>query len=209
MYQQINLYQPIFRKQRQVFSAATLLQALGAVAAGLLVIYGYALWNVRALEAEVLYLEGRERALTMQLARIDPDIGRGQREEIDGELVRLNAKLLEQQQLVEVLRAQPLGSTEGFSGYLAALGRQRAPELWLTEIAINGGTGAIELAGRSLGPELVPEFMQRLGREPKLAGQRFDQFEIERDEDTGEAVFRATSRAAAVELASGDDRSLR
>ena len=36
MYQQINLYQPIFRKQRQIFSAVTMLQALGVVAVALL-----------------------------------------------------------------------------------------------------------------------------------------------------------------------------
>jgi hypothetical protein len=209
MYQQINLYQPIFRKQRQVFSATTLLQALGLVTAALLVIYGYGLVTVRSLEAEVAQLETREQALTMQLARIDPELGRGQREQIERELGRLSSKLLEQQQLVEVLREQPLGSTAGFSGYLAAIGRQREPALWLTGIAINGSTGAIELAGRSLAPERVPEFMQRLGREPVLAGQRFDQFEIERDEETGEAMFRATSRAVAVDLAADDERSLR
>ena len=31
--------------------------------------------------------------------------------------------------------------------YLAALGRQHTPELWLTEFAINGGTRALELDG--------------------------------------------------------------
>jgi MSHA biogenesis protein MshI len=185
------------------------LQALGLVTAALLVIYGYGLVTVRSLEAEVAQLATREQALTMQLARIDPELGRGQREQIERELGRLSSKLLEQQQLVEVLREQPLGSAEGFSGYLAAIGRQREPALWLTGIAINGSTGAIELAGRSLAPERVPEFMQRLGREPVLAGQRFDQFEIERDEETGEAMFRATSRAVAVDLAADDERSLR
>jgi len=37
MYQQINLYQPIFRKQRQIFSATTLAQVLGIVTVALLV----------------------------------------------------------------------------------------------------------------------------------------------------------------------------
>jgi len=108
-----------------------------------------------------------------------------------------------------VLRDDPLGSTQGFSPYLAALGRQRTPELWLTELAINGGSGAIELAGRSTRPDLVPEYLQRLGREAVLVGQQFDRFEIERDDDTGEAVFRATSRAAALTLAENDERRRR
>ena len=196
MYQQVNLYQPIFRKQRQIFSAATMGQAVGVVVAALIAIYGYALVKVSSLEAEVVLLEGREQALTTQLARIDPSVSARRREELEREVRRLNATLADQQRLIDVLRDQPLGRTEGFSGYLAALARQRTPELWLTALAINGGNGAIELAGRSLTPELVPEYMQRLGSETALAGQRFDLFEIERDGENGEATFRATSRAA-------------
>ncbi len=206
MYQQINLYQPIFRKQRQIFSAVTMAQALAAVAIALLGIYGYGVATVGALETEVVQLEGRERALTTQLMRIDPALNDNRRAELEAELKRLNATLLDQQQLIDVLREQPLGETAGFSEQLAALARQRTPELWLTELAVDGGSGAIELKGRSLQPELVPEYMQRLGTEPALAGQRFDRFEIGRDEETGEATFQATSRALRLALGSTGQR---
>jgi hypothetical protein len=196
MYQQINLYQPIFRKQRQIFSAVTMLQAVAVVAVALLGIYAYGLAQVSSLEVEVVQLEGRERALTTQLMRIDPTLSTNRRAELEAEVRRLNATLLDQQRLIEVLRDRPLGRVEGFSSYLAALARQRTAELWLTEIGINGGAAAIELAGRSLQPELVPAYMQRLGTEPALAGQQFDRFEIELDDETGESAFRATSRAA-------------
>jgi Tfp pilus assembly protein PilN len=206
MYQQINLYQPIFRKQQQIFSALTLAQGLGVVAVALLAIYGFGSLQVSHLEAEVLQLEGREKALTTQLARIDPSLNKNRRTEMEEELRHLNATLLEQQRLVEVLRERPLGRPEGFSDYLAALGRQRTPELWLTSLAVNGSTGALELAGRSTRPELVPEYMQRLGREVGLVGQRFDRLEIERDGDSSETVFRATSRAAGLTRAEIDER---
>jgi hypothetical protein len=196
MYQQINLYQPIFRKQRQIFSAAALAQALGIVSAALLAIYAYGWTKVGALEAEVVQLEGRETALLTQLTRMDPALGANRRAELEAELAGLNATLEGQQRLLEELRKQPLGDPAGFSAYLSALGRQRTPELWLTALAIDGGTGAIELEGRSLRPELVPEYMQRLSTEAALTPQRFDRFEIERDADNGEAKFRATSRAA-------------
>jgi len=206
MYQQINLYQPIFRKQRQIFSAMTMVQALGLVAVALVAAYGYGLWKVTNLEFEVVQLEGREQALTMQLARIDPSLGANRREEVEQELRRLNATVLDQQRLIEVLRDGPLGNTGGFSPYLAALGRRRAPELWLTQFAINGGSGAIELSGRSTRADLVPEYLQRLGREPVLLGQQFDRFEIERDDDNGEARFHATSRAVTLTLAENGGR---
>jgi len=206
MYQQINLYQPIFRKQRQIFSAVTMVQALGLVAVALVAVYAYGAWQVSDLEFEVVQLEGREKALTTQLARIDPSLTANRRMEAEQELRRLNATVLDQQRLIEVLRDGPLGNTGGFSPYLAALGRRRTPELWLTDFAINGGSGAIELAGRSTRPDLVPEYLQRLGREPVLVGQQFDQFEIERDDENGEAEFRATSRAVAIRLAENDGR---
>jgi hypothetical protein len=201
MYQQINLYQPIFRKQRQIFSATTLAQVLGIVAVALLLIYGYGLLQVRGLEGEVVQLEGREKALTTQLARIDPTQSQHRRTEVEEELRKLNAALVTQQRLIDVLRERPLGSQTGFSGYLAALGRERTPELWLTQFAINGATGAMELAGRSTRPELVPEYLQHLGREQVLTGQRFDALQIEHDAKNGEAVFRATSQAAALTAA--------
>jgi hypothetical protein len=196
MYQQINLYHPIFRKQRQIFSAATMAQALAIVGAALLAIYGYGLVKVGALEAEVVQLEGREVALMTQLTRMDPNLGANRRAELEAELKRLSSTLEGQQRLIDELRKAPLGDTAGFSAYLAALGRQRTPELWLTALAINGGARAIELEGRTLRPELVPEYMQRLGSEAALATQTFDRFEIERDAENGEAIFRATSRAA-------------
>ncbi len=196
VYQQINLYQPIFRKQRQIFSAATMAQALAIVGVALLAMYAYGATKIAALESEVVQLEGRETALTTQLALMDPAFGANRRAELETELNRLNGTLEGQQRLIEQLRKQPLGRAEGFSDYLAALGRQRTPELWLTALAINGGTGAIDLTGRSLHAELVPEYMRRLGSEAALAAQRFDRFEIERDEQSGEATFRATSRAA-------------
>lgn len=205
MYQQINLYQPIFRKQRQIFSATTMAQALAVVAVALLGLYAYGFAKVRALEIEVVQLEGREKALTTQLMRIDPALSDDRRAELDAELARLNATLLDQQRLIEVLRDQPLGNG-GFSSYLAALARRQTPALWLTDIAINGSTGAIELAGRSLGPALVPDLLQRLGQETALAGQTFDRFEIGQDEETGEATFRATSRAAGLALAENAER---
>jgi hypothetical protein len=194
IYQQVNLYQPIFRKQRQVFSAATMAQAAAVVAVALLGIYAYGFWKVAALEAEVAQLEGREKAFAAQLGRIDPNLGANRRAEAEQEIKKLNATLLDQQRLIDVLRDEPLGTTDGFSGYLAALGRQHTPELWLTHLTINGATHAVDLGGRSVRAELVPEYLQRLGREPALAGQRFDRLDIERDKDTAEIEFHVKSR---------------
>jgi len=195
MYQQINLYQPIFRKQRQIFSATTMLRAAAIFTVALLGFYGYGLWQVAGLEAEVVELEGREKAFLTQLGGIDPSLSTNRRAEVESELKKLSARLVDQQRLIEVLREQPLGSTQGFSAYLAALGRQHTSELWLTDFVINAEPAGLELGGRSLRPELVPEYLQALGTEAAMAGQRFDRLEIERDDERDEVVFRVASRA--------------
>jgi hypothetical protein len=194
IYQQVNLYQPIFRKQRQVFSARTMAQAILVVAAALLAIYAYGIWELSGLDAEVVQLEGREKAFAAQLGRIDPNLGANRRAEVDQEIKSLSATLNDQQRLIDVLRDQPLGTTQGFSSYLAALGRQHTPLLWLTSLTINGATRAVDLGGRSVRAELVPEYLQHLGAETALAGQRFDRLDIERDKDGTEIEFHVKSR---------------
>lgn len=198
MYQQINLYQPIFRHQRQVFSAATLLQAAAVVAVALLVIYGYGRWQLAGLETQATRLEAREKAFTLQLGRVDPSAGRERRKQVEAEVAKLNAELATQQELADVLAKRPLGTREGFSPYLAALGRRHSEGLWLTEVRINGATGAMELAGHSVRADLVPEYLKRLGAEQALTGQRFDHLKIERSDQIGagaEVAFRVSSRA--------------
>jgi hypothetical protein len=42
---------------------------------------------------------------------------------------------------------------------------------------------------------MIPAYLLRLGEEEALAGKRFDQFEIERTEDSSELTFRVSSKA--------------
>lgn len=194
--QQINLYQPIFRKQRQTFSARVIFAITGAVSVALLAIHGLGWWQVTRLETEAAQLEGRARALEARLASVDQTGAIERRKEIDAKIEHMNDAWLAQQRLVEVLHEQPLSSTQGFSRYLAALARRHTKGLWLTEVSINGRTAAIELAGRALEPELVPEYLQSLSHEPALSGQRFDRLEIERSEGEADVAFRVSSLAA-------------
>ena len=90
MSQQINLYQPIFRRERKVFSAATIAQATLVVAAGLAAIYGYASWKMRGLNREVAMLEALCRELNCQPGDIlvwDPDEAAESDDEEDGQAV--------------------------------------------------------------------------------------------------------------------------
>ena len=199
LYQQINLYQPIFRRQQHVFSAVAMVKVVGVVAVALALVYFYGVWQVLGLEAEVVILEGREKAYAAQLARLDPTETIQRRQRMEDELKQLNETLLQQQRLVEILREQPLGSTGGFSTQLAALARGHHDGLWLTRMVFSGGTGEMQLSGVSMRPETIPEYLRRLGDEEALQGQRFDTFEIDRPEGSTQVNFRVSSQSLSQE----------
>ena len=195
LYQQINLYQPIFRRQQHIFSAFAMVKVVGLVVTALALVYVYGAWQVLGLEAEVVLLEGREKAYAAQLSRLDPTESIQRRQQMEEELKRLNETLLQQQRLVEVLRDEPLGSTGGFSEQLAALARGHQEGLWLTRMVLSGGTGEMQLSGVSIRPEMVPDYLQRLGEEEALQGQRFDSFQIDRPDGGALVTFRVSSRS--------------
>ena len=197
LFQQVNLYQPIFRRQRHIFSAATIAQSIAILVVALTTIYVYGLWQVHALEHQLAELTRRENASANQLARLDPSDSDRRRREVEAAIAELGATLLAQRDLISVIEERPLGNVHGFSRQLAALGRRHSPGLWLTELRINGGTNSIQLIGRTTDPGMVPAYLLRLGQEEALSGQRFDRFELERVEDEDEVIFRVTSEAVA------------
>ena len=73
------------------------------------------------------------------------------------------------------------GSGIGFSGYLSALSRVSADEVWLKKVDL--ASGFMRLEGSSLREEKVPVYFQSFESEPLFKGMNFDVFEISRSKD--------------------------
>lgn len=187
--QQINLYQPLFRKQEKIFSAKTMLQGAGLVAVGMVVFFAYALWQTRGLEAQVGQFQRQRddaaRRVT-ELARTLPE--RSKNVALEQEVTRLRSELRSKQQVVAQLADRRSGNTGGYAAHLEGLARQRLPQLWLTQIALRAGGSVIELQGSALQPEQVPQYLQRLSAEPAFAGAEFRQFTLSRTEKAPQQV---------------------
>ena len=195
MYQQINLYQPIFRREHHLLSATTVAQAAGMLSVTLLLIYGFATWQVLGLEAEVLQLEKREQAYAEKVQRLGLGSDAERRAQVEAELEQVNQQLARQQQLVEVLEKQEFGGATGFSPRLTALAHTHIKGLWLTRVALRGAQGEMQLAGESIFAGLVPEYLQRLSEEPAMEGVGFDSLDIRRIENSTHVTFTVSSRA--------------
>ncbi|MBT9612126.1 MAG: PilN domain-containing protein [Burkholderiales bacterium] len=179
MSQQINLYNPLLLKQKKIFSARTMAQALGLIALGLAAVYGYARYQVANLQTESEQAVKRHEAVQARLARISQQFGPRQKStELEASIKQAEAELLALTEVQAALKQGSLVSASGFSPYLKALARQVVEGVWLTEFSASGSEMAI--SGRTTKPGLVPDYIHRLGGEEVMQGRKFAMLEMRR-----------------------------
>lgn len=181
MSQQVNLYQPIFRKEEKKFSTVAMLQAMGLVVAGVAAIYAYTWWQVGTLKSELKRAEQQHAAASKRLTDATEKFGRLRGGVTpDGEIARLEGEIVAKQRIQEILQRGIFSNTHGFSDYFVSFARQHTPGVWLTGFDITGAAEQMTLAGRSTNPELVPRYMQKLSAEKTLSGIEFRVFQMNR-----------------------------
>ena len=182
MSQQVNLYQPIFRKEEKKFSTLAMLQAMGLVVAGVVAIYAFTWWQIGALKSELKRTEQHHATATKRLVEATERFGQRAtgRNSLDSEITRLEGEIVAKQRIQEILQRGMFSNTHGFSDYFVSFARQYTPGVWLTGFDITGAAEQMTLAGRSTNPELVPRYMQKLSAEKTLSGIVFRVFQMNR-----------------------------
>jgi hypothetical protein len=189
MSQQINLFNPRFRKEKRYLTAPALAIVVGVALTGSVALAVAAQGRVAVLEGESARLkeqlaeaESRKASVLAGLvprpkdAAVETDVGRAEREQ---RALRGVTDILEQNRV---------GDPRGYSAYFQALARTRVSGLWLTGVDIGGANADIGLHGRALRAELLPGYLNGLAREPALRGKSFERVEIARpDLATGAA----------------------
>ena len=179
MTQQINLFNPVFLKQKKVFGALAMAQALGVLLAGALTVAFVARHNVGALEHEAALGRDRLAQSEKRLAKAKADFAPRQKSaSLDTELAQAEAQLKALREVAGVLERGELGNTTGYAGYFKALARQNLPGVWLTGVSIGAAGNELSVQGRALDPALVPAYLGRLAREPVMRGKGFANLRI-------------------------------
>lgn len=202
MAQQINLFNPVFLKQKKYFSAVTLLQALALLLGGILAFYGYTLRESQAL-TRVAADTGRQlKAQGEQVARLTQEFSpQGRSKMLADELARATVRLKQREDMLSVLRTGGLGNTDGFARYLGAFARQSMSGVWLTGFSIDGDESVLLVNGRVLHPDLVPAYIRALNREDVMRGRRVSELRLtarEERDTAGTAAPGAGTAAAPV-----------
>jgi len=195
--QQINLYQPVFRRGIVAFSAKAMLTSTFLLCAGLALLYGVEFYNLSTLNDQLstlgkiqadklIALEKLDKALP--LLKVDPSL-----EEKIATLYRQKEAL---EYMTNELSTKAFGNRTGFSPFLAALAREPLHGLWLNQIELSAGGAQIGMQGQAYQSESVPGLLQRLEKEPVFEGSGFQVFHLARNEKNPTQMdfsFRSTS----------------
>jgi hypothetical protein len=195
--QQINLFNPIFLKQKKHFSAVTMAQGLGLILIGAVAVSTYARLQLSRLDSEAKETSRQLKLTKDQLAKVSAAYApREASKSLEDEIKRLDAGIKAQQQAFDIVQKGGFGNTKGYSEYLRAFSRQVVNGLWLTGFTIRGAGIDIELRGRATQPNLVPAYINRLKQEPIMKGKSFSTLAMDVPEVDAEAKPDAKSDKA-------------
>lgn len=200
MNQNINLYQPIFRRQRKIFSADTMLVMMAVLLGGLVLITLFGHWRQGQLADQVAQLQSQEDQALERLTSLQETLPpRRESPALQRAVTEAEREVELKHRALEVLDEGMLGQQHGFSSHLLALSRQRVEPVWLTGIHISQGGAQLDLHGRTQQASQVPVYLQRLSDESVFAGTDFRRMRIQRTElDNGGEVleFHLSTRQA-------------
>jgi len=178
MSQQINLFNPAFERKEKPFSLRAMSVSLALVVAGLLAVYAYAAMQTRSAERTAAQLGQQLKSQRDQLAKLAELPVRMPSKALEAEIAKLDAEVKARQSSLQALGTGELGNTTGFSEFLAALGRQAVPGIWLTSVTISQSGNELLVQGRALRAELMPAFLRALGKESVMRGRRVTELKL-------------------------------
>jgi len=172
MSQQINLYNPQFEHQVQIFTVRSMSTALAVLVLGLVGVIATAELRVARLQGEVDAGARRVAQAEKRLAEAGTSFApRTSDPRLAAELDDAGVQHAALQRVAERIARGDLGDTHGYAEYFRALARQNAEGLWLTGVSIDGAGSEIGVRGRALDAALVPGYLTRLRNEPVLQGK--------------------------------------
>lgn len=197
MSQQINLYQPIFRKEKIVFSA----QTIAWLSLGLVVLL--TLWSVlvgqrvAGLEAELERQQQAEQRAVRQVAELQSSMPPEQPDAVlQTQIERLQARRDGLQESLTALERRMPAAEINLLARLDALSVEIPDGLWLTGLLMADQGQTLTLHGNALEARLVPAWLSELSTVEQFSGLGFRQIRLKERPDGQPGVQFTISTAA-------------
>lgn len=180
--QQVNLFQAAARPTRNLLDARSAGIGLATIGSALLAMWGFALWQLQGMRAELALLHDQLAAQEAMAEAQNAQLDALSQEELDALAMRLTAEISAKSQALSVLNAEG-GNPAAFSSRLAALSARHVNGVWLDHLTLGSRRDTMSLSGGALSPDLVPAYLQSLAQDPALQGGAIDNFVIDRPAD--------------------------
>lgn len=201
--QQVNLFQPIFRKERKLLSFRVMVQSCVTVFVVLMMMYGWGVRQTQQMNAELAQLENQQARFAKQLNVVSGRLAGMKTDTAPQlELSSLERELVARRKVIKALTRVRDTYTQGVSAYLQGFSRQSPKGVWLTGFTVRAGGEGLVIRGSALKPELVPAFLQQLSRESALMGTEFGLLQIQRETAEKRYVDFTVTTSTEVPLAS-------
>lgn len=179
MSQYINLFGPAFRKPRLLLSLNRAVLLAGVAAVVMIGLHFYHQHQVDGLHEELVSAQGLLKAQSAHTDRLKGEAAQTGNAGLAAEVGRLELELKSARDAMNVLEGGAMGNRSGFANYLQAFSRQALDGLWLTGFTV-GGAGEVAIQGRVISADLLPEYIQKMNKEPALQGRAFSALEMRR-----------------------------
>lgn len=178
----------MFREQKVVFSAMTMLQVGIFFLLVFSAMYAYEANGLKPYEKQLASIDKELEQLTMQAEAFGSGKKRNKSKLLEREIAKLTKQLEQRERIENILSSRSFGNSQGFSSYLESFARGHVEGTWLTSVNIKQGGAALGLKGKTLSSELVPVYIQKLAEEESLNGSAFNTMELARVEtEAGES----------------------
>lgn len=174
MSQQINLLNPALIKQKDLLNPNNIVISLVVLIVLMLAYYSYAhkqmalLSIQRAQVAEALTLAQTQLTQTATL-----HAPREANKALLEQIAQLEQTEKMQQQVLQTIQQTTASPEKGYAALMRAFAQQALDGLWLTGFSFDSHSDQLNINGRTLEADLVPEYITRLGSEPALKGKQF------------------------------------
>ena len=178
MMQQVNLYLPEFRPNREFVSAIRVLQLAALVIVVMAVMSANNFLKTRSLRADLQAAQTQLAAQTQVTNQLQQDLARRASDPaLVQEVADREQRINESREMLEFLRGTNLGNIRGFSEYVKDLSRASFDGMWLTQFNLMNGGQNVYLKGIAQQSAMVPDFVNRLddGQSP-LRDRDFSRF---------------------------------
>jgi hypothetical protein len=174
MRQQINLLNTALIKQKDYFNPTNIVITLGLMCVLMLGYYGFAKYELSKLN--LARSQAAEKLSSMDAALKQATVAhkvQAPNKALLDEISQLEQKEKMQQQILQTVKQSKANPDIGYAALMRAFAKQSIDGLWLTNFSFDSKSEKLNISGRTMQADLVPEYISRLSLEPALKGKLF------------------------------------